>query len=193
MIKGGVSRTGAITELTMSIGGGKTCTRVYADVVQSGIERFAIIAAMLKNEHDVPLFMRTAAMLLQWSPIELLPGITAYQHKFNAQRMDAYVRQLLESRDIVGVARVLNLDSMLYAIEIASDHACPIDISEPSHLKVVAPKGAVALPASAQLEHTTKSLAGNLQLLAAFMRANKAALGRVYDGIVQTAKQHLRK
>lgn len=194
-ISGGLNTRGDQTTLTFAIKGGKTCTKVYNDTVSTAIHRFVIISSMLSKmittkPNDIPFYISQLVELFKYSHIECLPGNAEYQLHYNAWLIDGYIRMLLESNDLSMIIELLNLNSILRTIEIASKHTIDIEY-DVAPINVKKCKGKIEKPIDDTLGSYLHCINKNLQLLEKHIVDNKEALNEAYKAILEVAKRHL--
>lgn len=205
-INGGIDSSDNDIELSISIGGGKSYKRIYNNVVNVAITKFELISSTLgkllitnATNRDSKFYIEQVKILLQRAHVEMIEGDYPFQDKYNIWLLDGYVRMLLESNDLKRIAQLLDLDSILYSIEEASqsqDKPLEIEFSVSDKIKVktvkeIDKKANIALPVADELSAYLHSLDHNLALLTQFISANKPALLEIHKSIIAIASKYL--
>lgn len=194
-ISGGLNSKGDQTTLTFAIKGGKTCTKVYNDTVSTAIHRFIIISTMLSKmistkPNDIKFYITQLIELFKYSHIECLPGTAEYQIHYNAWLIDGYIRMLLESNNLSMIVELLDMNSILRTIEIASKYDIDIEY-DVAPIKVNRCKDKIDKPLDDTLGSFLHSINNNIKLLGQHILNNKNALDDAYKAILEVAKKHL--
>jgi hypothetical protein len=194
-ISGGLNSKGDQTTLTFAIKGGKTCTKVYNDTVSTAIHRFVIISSTLSKmittkPNDINFYISQLIELFKYSHIECLPGTAEYQIHYNAWLIDGYIRMILESNDLSIIVELLDLNSILRTIEIASKYDIDIEY-DVAPIKVKKCKQAIQKSTDDTLKSYLQSINKNIKLLEDYILDNKSSLDDAYKAILKVAKKHL--
>lgn len=206
MITGGLVSSTNQVELSISIGGGKGYKKIYKDVVSVAIDKFNLISSTLSkllisksSPCDKDFYIDQVKLLLQRSHVEMIMGALPFHNKYNMWLLDGYIRMLLETMDMKLISQLLDIDSILYSIEEAilmQNQYTAIDFEIPSTLKVkslkeIDPKFDITMPVADELSAYLHSLNHNLNLLNAFINANRDAFFTIHKKIVETASKYL--
>lgn len=194
-ISGGLNSKGDQTTLIFAIKGGKTCTKVYNDTVSTAIHRFVIISSILSKmittkPNDIKFYISQLIELFKYSHIECLPGTAEYQVHYNAWLIDGYIRMLLESNNLSMIVELLDMNSILRTIEIASKYDIDIEY-DVAPIKVKKCKDNIEKPIDDTLGSYLHSINTNIKLLEQHILNNKEALNEAYKAILDVAKNHL--
>lgn len=204
MIKGGITtHDDHNVELTIAIGGGKSCRKSYNDVVNTAIDRFIVVgSAIVKTLKDVSsedhyFCVEQLKRLFEHAHVEFIRGNHPFQKKYNMWMIDGYIRMLLQTADLKLVAELLEIDRILYSIEEISrfeGEPLEIDFQVPTNLKVI---HVANIPARSELGggdelcDSLRSIGLSLPLLLEMLESNRANLAKIYDIVVKTAAEHL--
>lgn len=191
-IKGGLKRSKKIIELTLSRRGGHQYTRVFDDTVQASIDRFDTDSSLLLKITNHDTFMHRLMDILKYAHIDMIHGEGVFQRNIMIWTIHNYLRMLLDDKDMKSIAQLLNLDEMLYSMELSAElcnEHIDTDFDVPNKLKIT--NDTKSVNDCDSIDEMVKSIKTNLKQLNAFIKSNIDTFKKIHRCITKAAANQL--